>query len=1647
VLGAAFECKGPIVGIKDVKQNIAFPLSLLSRAPAYFGKRTAYQLILEFVDKEVEGPNSSQKQAPELSSFSSEKQFDFRKIKMADAIKVFQQKAPQGTLDKLAFERCFVSLLGEDISQIPGAKEQLSWLFSIFDKDGNGLVDSVEFLGGLSVYARGEENPEEKVRQAFMLYDIDGNGYISMDEMQRYLASVFRVLAEVMPEVFNKHGVGYEELAEATAATCFKEADLNHDGQLSFEEFQRWYTSAEGGLLTELAEEFGPQHFTLDEINRLLNLSSFQVEDVLDVMASSSDSDGRLSRPAFTHAFASLLTVPREPELTQNERQLAAYIIDKLFDVFDMDGDGSVSAAELASGLSMLCGGAPEDKVRAAFNLFDVEHKGYITIREMAQYLASIYRLLYETQPDLINEVGCSVEELAKVTAEQAFTDADRDRDGKITYEEFCSWYASGKASAADLLAERNALFSIEEVRKITKVTEYNVHDIFDFFARSCGSDKKVTWEIFRDCFEFLATEKGGFPRNERQAWNAALEQLFLLFDHSRIGYVDFKELGAGLTLLCGGDQDQKAYAAFQLYNVSGTGYISLQDMVNYLASIYWVMYFTDPNLEQKIGCSFQELAETTALHCFQEADADRDFRLSFEEFRNWYSRPDSACISRAGEAPAFTISEIQKFTNIGARDFDSMFQMMTQNADGSGYLTRHSFHKCFRALAEANYGKELGPNDDRRLILILDQLFELFDTSNDGVVSFEELAAGLSTLCHGEGGFKMASVFKLYDTDCDGYLSVQELALYLTSVFRVVFATHPEARPTSNTSPVEFGWITAKGAFDTINREHSEKISFDDFVKWYQIHAGTSDTFPTEAQHQRETLDDFSVTWEEFLQLTRLNEFSASQLFEIFSQFSDEGFIDYEGFAESFSLIVGPSIRYLTRADRAKVADFLQRLFGSYVKPDSQVAKLADIICGLCLFSSGAEEQRVAAAFSLYDENGDGFISLGEMTRYLAASFRVIYGAASTSKAKINPDILAAKLAKSFFAAADTDLDGFVSFGEFYQWYASVGLGKPMSAEKWKEFLIEDVPKWMSIEEVKRITGLGQRNVQHVFQVFSQTSDLNGDLTREAFPKALIQLANLSGGDDVERFYLLCDRLFDAFDVDHNGVVSFSELAAGLSFLCGHDDEVSKIRAVFEFFDENGDGHISLSEMKSYFVSVFRVLFETHPGLSKKVGASPEDVGIATAEHAFEEADLNHDGDISFEEFAKWYSSGAGAVVDCVSLKEVSLDEIRRITNLSSWDVKDAVQVFAGQAGHDGKLNRASFFTACSEFIDQSNPDFTERKGKLRVILNGLFDVFDQDGNGSVDLCELVAGLSILCSGPGNQKVKAIFELFDSDGDGHLSFSEMKRYLQSVFYLMYETNSSHFEGMNVQPDQLAHVTALQAFIDADLDHDGMISFAEFNNWYLKGSSKLSKPSGTEGTSDTVQPLPTVSFFKPTEGMVEARRLLKLDCYSMEDLLETFAESSVQGRIEFEPYMRQFGYLNTLGGGLHTSTDAPKFVEMAERIFRAFESEEGTVNLASLITSLTVLCEISFDEKISTAFTLYDLDGDGLINFTELVKYMACIFITLEALSIDMENLFQDPVELAIRTAMECYKVCSLERSSKISMGQFKTFLCRQSQL
>ena len=43
----------------------------------------------------------------------------------------------------------------------------------------------------------------------------------------------------------------------------------------------------------------------------------------------------------------------------------------------------------------MLCGDAPADKARAAFDLYDYNGDGHIAIEEMVRYFTSIFKIMY----------------------------------------------------------------------------------------------------------------------------------------------------------------------------------------------------------------------------------------------------------------------------------------------------------------------------------------------------------------------------------------------------------------------------------------------------------------------------------------------------------------------------------------------------------------------------------------------------------------------------------------------------------------------------------------------------------------------------------------------------------------------------------------------------------------------------------------------------------------------------------------------------------------------------------------------------------------------------------------------------------------------------------------------------------------------------------------------------------------------------------------------------------------------------------------------------------------------------------------------------------------------------------------------------
>ncbi|CAG8757636.1 9713_t:CDS:2, partial [Acaulospora colombiana] len=80
----------------------------------------------------------------------------------------------------------------------------------------------------------------------------------------------------------------------------------------------------------------------------------------------------------------------------------------------------------------------------------------------------------------------------------------------------------------------------------------------------------------------------------------------------------------------------------------------------------------------------------------------------------------------------------------------------------------------------------------------------------------------------------------------------------------------------------------------------------------------------------------------------------------------------------------------------------------------------------------------------------------------------------------------------------------------------------------------------------------------------------------------------------------LLTERIWKFFDKDGDGLISFSEMVSGLSVFCKGSDE-DKIRCAFTGYDLDGDGLISKDEMRK----IFKAYIELNYALTKDVISS----------------------------------------------------------------------------------------------------------------------------------------------------------------------------------------------------------------------------------------------------------------------------------------------------------------------------------------------------------------------------------------------------------------------------------------------------------
>lgn len=103
---------------------------------------------------------------------------------------------------------------------------------------------------------------------------------------------------------------------------------------------------------------------------------------------------------------------------------------ERLFVLFDADGNGEIDKREFLTGLARLHGN-PEEALRMCFSIFDADNSGFLSREELMSLLALNGLDLGEAAAD-----GTTDEHHATRLAD-VFSRMDSDRDGHISFDEF----------------------------------------------------------------------------------------------------------------------------------------------------------------------------------------------------------------------------------------------------------------------------------------------------------------------------------------------------------------------------------------------------------------------------------------------------------------------------------------------------------------------------------------------------------------------------------------------------------------------------------------------------------------------------------------------------------------------------------------------------------------------------------------------------------------------------------------------------------------------------------------------------------------------------------------------------------------------------------------------------------------------------------------------------------------------------------------------------------------------------------------------------------------------------------------------------------------------------------------------------------
>ncbi|KAJ3382899.1 hypothetical protein HDU84_003964 [Entophlyctis sp. JEL0112] len=244
---------------------------------------------------------------------------------------------------------------------------ELQDMINEVDADGNGTIDCPEFLTMMARKMK-DTDSEEEIKEAFKVFDKDGNGFISAAELRHVMTNLGEKLTD-------------EEVDE-----MIREADVDGDGQINYEEFVKMMAddrTAEYKEAFAFFDKAGSGKIPVSSLGRMIrslgqNPTEAEIADLVALLGGPT--------AAFDFAQFSGIMTKRGGSVDSEDD------IREAWKVFDKEGNGFISAAELRHIMTNLGEKLTDEEVDLIIREADVEGNGQIdyTRKEFLNMMVSV---------------------------------------------------------------------------------------------------------------------------------------------------------------------------------------------------------------------------------------------------------------------------------------------------------------------------------------------------------------------------------------------------------------------------------------------------------------------------------------------------------------------------------------------------------------------------------------------------------------------------------------------------------------------------------------------------------------------------------------------------------------------------------------------------------------------------------------------------------------------------------------------------------------------------------------------------------------------------------------------------------------------------------------------------------------------------------------------------------------------------------------------------------------------------------------------------------------------------------------------------------------------------------------------------------